>query len=95
MKKVYVILMYFFVFTIPLFFELVTRQSIRYNKLENTVITLEVKQEEWVNSNKRLIAAIAYYSSAEKIEQKAIEMGLIKIPPEDILQIRLYRDDEL
>jgi cell division protein FtsL len=92
MKKSYVALMFFFVFTMSGFLGLVAWQSIRFTTLENEVKALEAQQEEWVNSNKRLIAAIAFYSSAEKIEQKAIKMGLIKIPPEDVLQIRLNGD---
>jgi cell division protein FtsL len=49
-----------------------------------------VIQEEWIERNKRLIADIGLYSSAERIEQIAVEeLRLTKKQPEDILQIRI------
>jgi cell division protein FtsL len=78
------------VLSIPLFIALSTWQSVRYAALEKDIRSLEASQEEWLESNKRLIAGIAILSSAERIEQIARrELGLLKIHPEHVLQIRI------
>jgi hypothetical protein len=78
------------IFTIPLVLGLNAWQSFRYRELEREVGRLEGVQEEWVESNKRLIAGIAVLSSSERIEYIAIhDLGLIKKRPEDVLQIRI------
>jgi cell division protein FtsL len=67
-------------------------QSTRYSELEKEVRTLEAVQEDWVESNKRLIAGIAVLSSSERIENIALnDLGLNKIEPEDVLQVRIAR----
>jgi cell division protein FtsL len=81
---------YLMVLTIPLFLGLVAWQSSRYVSLEREISRLEDAQVEWLESNKRLIAGISVLSSAERIEyiaQKELELN--KIPPEDVLQIRI------
>jgi cell division protein FtsL len=83
-------LLYFIVLTIPLFLGITAWQSVRYNELDREVRRLEAVQEEWVESNKRLIAGIAVLSSSERIERIALhDLGLMKIQPEDVLQIRI------
>ena len=83
-------LLYFFVLTIPLFLGLAAWQSVRYTKLEKGVRRLEAVQEDWVESNKKLIAGIAVLSSSRRIEQVAVyDLGLSKMRPEDVLQIRI------
>ena len=83
-------LFYFFVLTIPIFLGLTAWQSVRYTKLERNVRRLEAIQEDWVEGNKRLIAGIAVLSSSSRIEQVAVnDLGLIKISPEHVLQIRI------
>jgi hypothetical protein len=78
------------IFTIPFVLGLNAWQSFRYRELERETGRLEGVQEEWVESNKRLIAGIAVLSSSERIEYIAIhDLGLIKKPPEDVLQIRI------
>jgi 5,10-methylenetetrahydrofolate reductase len=62
--------------------------------LEAKVDELEKTQEGWIEDNKRLIAGIAIYSSAENIEKQAAEMGLVKIKPEDIIRIRVKNDEQ-
>jgi cell division protein FtsL len=85
-------LVYFIVLTIPLLLGLTAWQSTRYSDLEKEVRTLEAVQEDWVESNKRLIAGIAVLSSSERIENIAIhDLGLNKIEPEDVLQVRIAR----
>jgi cell division protein FtsL len=84
------ILLYFITLTIPLFLGATVWQSIRYAELEQEVRRLELMQEEWIESNKRLIAGIAVLSSAERIEYIARhDLGLSKKAPEDVVQIRI------
>jgi cell division protein FtsL len=84
------ILMYFLILTIPLFLGLTALQSSRYAQLEQEMRRLETVQEEWIESNKRLIAGIAVLSSSERIEYIAKnDLGLQKKAPEEILQIRI------
>ena len=83
-------LLYFIVLTIPLFLGIVAWQSVRYSKLDKDVRRLEAVQEDWVESNKKLIAGIAVLSSSRRIEQVAVhDLGLTKVRPEDVLQIRI------
>ena len=81
---------YFFVLTIPIFLGFTAWQSARYTELERSVRRLEAVQEDWVESNKRLIAGIAVLSSSARIEQVAVhDLRLSKLRPEDVLQIRI------
>jgi cell division protein FtsL len=85
-------LLYFIILTIPLFLGATVRQSIRCAALEREVHRLETLQEEWIESNKRLIAGIALLSSAERIEYIAQnDLGLSKKDPEDVVQVRIER----
>jgi cell division protein FtsL len=82
--------LYFVVLTIPLFLGLNAWQSNRYISLRREVKRLEEAQGEWVESNKRLIAGIAVLSSPERIEYIArTDLGLRKIQPEAVLQIKI------
>ncbi|MCL2265073.1 MAG: cell division protein FtsL [Treponema sp.] len=84
------LLLYFIVLTIPLFLGLLVWQSNRYRDLSGELIRLEQTQKEWIESNKRLIAGIAEYSSPERIDHIAREeLALQKIPPEYYLQVRI------
>ena len=87
------LLLYFFVFTIPLFLGITAWQSVRYVELERGVRRLEAVQEDWVESNKKLAAGIAVLSSSSRIEQVAVfDLGLSKMRPEDVLQVRIEGD---
>lgn len=89
MKKRYLVI-YFAVVTIPLFLGLVVWQSNRFRNLEQEIRRLEKLQAEWVESNKRLIAANAVLSSPQRIEHIAQkDLGLRKIRPEDVLQVKI------
>ncbi|WP_461246370.1 FtsB/FtsL family cell division protein [Treponema sp. R6D11] len=84
------LLLYFFVFTIPLCLALLVWQSNRYQKLVKELDRLEHTQTEWIESNKRLIAGIGEYSSPERIENVAkSQLELQKIPPEYFLQVKI------
>jgi len=89
MKKKY-LLLYFMAFTIPIFPGLLVWQSNRYHNLKSEIARLEQTQGEWVESNKRLIAGIAEYSSPQRIESIAVnQLDLRKIQPEYLLQVKI------
>ena len=89
MKRRYALL-YFIVFTIPVFLGIAAWQSIRYVELDRGVRRLEAVQEDWVENNKKLIAGIAVLSSSRRIEQVAVhDLGFVKILPEDVLQVKI------
>ena len=84
------VFLYFIVLTIPLFLGFAAWQSVRYVELDRGVRRLEAVQEDWVENNKKLIAGIAVLSSSRRIEQVAVhDLGLAKILPEDVLQVRI------
>jgi len=84
------VLLYLFVLTIPLFLGIAAWQSVRYTALEREVRRLEAAQEDMVESNKRLIAGIAVLSSSSRIGQVAVfDLGLSRMRPEHVLQIRI------
>ncbi|MDR3145996.1 MAG: cell division protein FtsL [Treponema sp.] len=90
------LLVYFVALTIPAMLALVAWQSARYVDLERQSSALVSQQEEWVESNNRLIAVIAMLSSSERIESRAQDqLGLKRIGPEDVLQIRITGEGEL
>lgn len=80
--------LYLMVFTIPLFLGLLVWQSNRYQNLNKELVRMEQWQEEWVESNKKLVAGIAEYSSPDRIEKIAKnQLGLQKVRPENLLQV--------
>jgi cell division protein FtsL len=89
------LLVYFTALAIPVLLALVSWQSTRYMDLERKTIALESGQEEWVESNNRLIAVIAMLSSSERIERIAQDqLGLSRVGPEDVLQIKIVGEGE-
>jgi len=89
MKRRYFFL-YLMAFTIPIFLGLLVWQSNRYQNLSRELSYLEKTQEEWVESNKRLIASIAEYSSPQRIGDIAKnQLNLRKIRPEQLLQVKI------
>jgi len=88
-------LLYFMVFTIPIFLGLLVWQSNRYRDLTRELVRLEQTQKEWVESNKKLIAGISESSSPERINYLAKnQLGLRKIQPEYFLQVRIMGGSE-
>lgn len=84
------LLLYFLIITMPLLLGLTAWQSSRYTSLRREINRLEATQEDWVESNKRLIAGIAVLTSPERIEKIAKnDLRLRKIRPEDVLQVRI------
>jgi cell division protein FtsL len=89
------VFLYFFVLTIPFFLGVAVWQSVRYTELEKNVRRLEAVQEDWVSSNKKLIAAIAVLSSSSRIRQIAVkDLSLFQIRPENVLQVRINGQSE-
>jgi cell division protein FtsL len=90
MKLVWRIVLYSLVLTIPLALGLAAWQAARYSALVRVVDLVAVRQEEWIESNKRVITEIAVLSSSERIEQIAqYSLGLSKKRPEDVLQVKI------
>jgi hypothetical protein len=84
------LLLYFLAATLPLFLGISLHRAGKYAALQKEVRGLEVIQEGWIESNKRLIAGITLFSSPNRIERIATnELGLTKKQPEEILQIRI------
>ena len=84
------VLLYFFVLSIPFFLGVTAWQSIRYAELDKDVRRLEAIQEDWIEGNKKLIAGIAVLSSSGRIQSIAVhDLGLSKMRPEDVLQVRI------
>jgi cell division protein FtsL len=84
------LIFYIMVFSIPVLLALVVWQSTRYQNLTRELVRLEQAQNEWIESNKRLIAGVAEYSSPERIEYIARNrLNLNKIRPEHFLQVRI------
>jgi cell division protein FtsL len=72
---------------IALFF-LNTWQGHRYQELEQEVENLELEQKDWLEKNKKVIAALAVLSSPERVEALAVDkLGLKPLKPEDVIKV--------
>ena len=88
------LLLYFIVLSIPFFLGLTAWQSVRYARLDKGVRRLEAAQEDWIASNKKLVAGIAVLSSSSRIEQVAVyDLGLKKMRPEYVLQVKIEGEE--
>ena len=89
------ILIYFFVLSIPFFLQLTAWQSVRYAELDKNSRRLEAVQEDWVEGNKKLMAGVTVLSSSKRIEQLAVhDLGLVKMRPENVLQVRIEGEQD-
>jgi cell division protein FtsL len=85
---------FFVSLSIPALLALVSWQSARYLDLEEEITIIEKEQEKWLESNNRLIAAVAILSSSERIEHiSRNQLGLSRVKPEDVLQIRISGEE--
>lgn len=76
--------------SVPALLGLQAWQSTRYARVEAELRSLEHAQAEWLESNKRLIAGIAVLGSSARIENIAVgDLGMRKIKPESVLQVRV------
>jgi hypothetical protein len=79
---------------LALFF-LNTWQGFRYQELEREVEKLELEQKNWLEKNKKVIAALAVLSSPQRVKSLAVaELGLEPLKAQDVIQIEL-EDGEL
>ncbi len=71
-------------------------QGFRYQELKRDVEELEAEQQEWLEKNKKAIAALAVLSSPERVKDLAEnELGLRPIESSDILKVVIKaRGDE-
>jgi cell division protein FtsL len=87
----------FFVLVILAFlvlFFLNTWQGFRYQELVQEVEMLELEQKNWLENNKKAIAALAVLSSPERVRSLAVEkLGLNPLKAEDVIEIELEGGD--
>jgi cell division protein FtsL len=77
---------------IPFLLILNARQAEKYRDLKNEIISLEKKQEDLINENKKLISDISILSSADRIEKIAEEdLGMKKADSEDIIRLEVNK----
>ncbi|MCK5005787.1 MAG: cell division protein FtsL [Spirochaetia bacterium] len=83
----------FFIITVLAFialFFLNTWQGYRYQELEREVENLEAGQKDWLEKNKKVIAALAVLSSPGRVEALAVDkLGLKPLKPEDVIKVKL------
>jgi hypothetical protein len=81
----------FFILTVLAFltlFFLNTWQGYRCQTLEREVQVLEREQKEWLEKNKKVIAALAVLSSPERVVRLAVDrLGLKPLETEDVLEV--------
>ncbi|MEM5948681.1 cell division protein FtsL [Spirochaetia bacterium 38H-sp] len=76
--------------SILILFSLLIFQSYKYQELEKKLLEIQQKQEELVEENKRLIAAIEVMSSPQRIEKIAKDgLGLEKVDRNKIITIEV------
>jgi cell division protein FtsL len=74
---------------VALFF-LNTWQGYRYQELEQEVGNLELEQKDWLEKNKKVIAALAVLSSPERVEALAADkLGLKPLKAEDVIKVNI------
>lgn len=78
------------VLSIPLMLCLYAAQARQYTNLTKEIKELEKKQEKLIEENKKLVSDIAILSSADRIEQIAVEeLGMHKAETEDIVRVEM------
>ena len=71
-------------------FFLNTWQGFRYRELERDVERLELEQKNWLENNKKVIAALAILSSPQRVKTLAVEkLGLKPLQAADVMEITL------
>ena len=74
---------------LALFF-LNTWQGFRYQELEGEVEKLELEQKNWLEQNKKAIAALAALSSPKRVKTLAEEqLGLKPLKAQEVIEIEL------
>lgn len=69
-------------------------QAHRYTSLEKEVRSLEKKQAELIEENKKLITEISILSSTDRIEELAqTELGMREVKTEEIVRVEMKGDE--
>jgi cell division protein FtsL len=69
-------------------------QGFRYESLKREVRRMEEEQKDWLELNKKLVAALAVLGSPERIERIATKkLGLRKVEPSKVTTIVIPRED--
>ena len=70
-----------------------TWQGYRFERLKRDVQLLESEQRDWLEQNKKLVAALAVLSSPERIERIAVrQLGLKKLERSSLATIVVPRE---
>ena len=89
-KGIEVFLIIIFAVIIPALLCLYAFQAKRYTDLTKEIKELESKQERLIEDNKKLVGEISILSSAERIEQIAVdELGMHKAESDDIIRVEM------
>lgn len=75
---------------IPMLFFVNVWQGFRYERMKREVSLFESEQKDWLEKNKKLIAALAVFRSPGRIERIAeSKLGLKRIDPARVWRIIL------
>ena len=86
----YKLLVCIFVISIPLMLTLYALKAKQYTELKKEIVNLEKKEEKLIQENKELINDIAVLTSAERIEDIAVdELGMHKAKSDDIVRVEM------
>lgn len=92
MKKVLVLAL---LLVIPTLFFLNVRQAVEFEQRKRQLAELESEQQQWLEKNKRAIAAIEVLTSPRRLQQLAIEdLGLEPIEADRITVVRIRREQD-
>jgi hypothetical protein len=90
MKKVLIAAL---LLVLPTLFFLNVRQAVRFEQLERRVKVLQGEQSDWLERNKRAIAAIEILTSPRRLDELATEdLGLTRIDAGRITVVRIRRE---
>lgn len=93
MFSLFIIFLCFIPLLIPGILCLYAIQAKKYTDLTKEIAELELKQEQLIEENKKLISDISLLSSPERIEKIATEeLGMHKAENEDIIRVEMKGD---
>lgn len=93
MFSLFIIFLCFVTLLIPGVLCLYAIQAKKYTDLTKEIAELELKQEQLIEENKKLISDISLLSSPERIEKIATEeLGMHKAENEDIIRVEMKGD---
>ncbi len=79
---------------IPAFLAVEAIQSNKYSRLDTEIRILEQKQNDAIESNKRLITELGLLSSSTRIEKIAVEeLGMHQATSDEIVRVEMKRGE--